>query len=101
VRPRYLIDKSALARMPQEPVRQRLAPIIEPPLGGSLARAPLAGGTAAGERFPRQLAKLLSPQQDNLLVRLEQDQVKISFEETRVNRRADLLKQALVAISLR
>ncbi len=27
--PRYLIDKSALARMPSEPVRQRLAPIIE------------------------------------------------------------------------
>lgn len=26
---RYLIDKSALARMPQEPVRRRLAPIIE------------------------------------------------------------------------
>lgn len=26
---RYLIDKSALARMPLEPVRQRLAPIIE------------------------------------------------------------------------
>jgi len=28
-RPLYLIDKSALARMPLEPVRQRLAPIIE------------------------------------------------------------------------
>jgi predicted nucleic acid-binding protein len=27
--PRFLIDKSALARMPLEPVRQRLAPIIE------------------------------------------------------------------------
>ena len=26
---RYLVDKSALARMPLEPVRQRLAPIIE------------------------------------------------------------------------
>jgi predicted nucleic acid-binding protein len=26
---RYLIDKSALARMPLEPVRERLAPIIE------------------------------------------------------------------------
>lgn len=26
---RYLIDKSALARMPLEPVRQRLAPILE------------------------------------------------------------------------
>lgn len=26
---RYLIDKSALARMPLEPVQQRLAPIIE------------------------------------------------------------------------
>jgi hypothetical protein len=29
VRARCLIDKSALARMPLEPVRQRLAPIIE------------------------------------------------------------------------
>lgn len=29
VRARYLIDKSALARMPLEPVRRRLAPIIE------------------------------------------------------------------------
>lgn len=29
VRPRYLIDKSALARMPLEPVRRRIAPIIE------------------------------------------------------------------------
>ena len=29
VRTRYLIDKSALARMPLEPVRSRLAPIIE------------------------------------------------------------------------
>src|SRR5215211_5621613 len=29
VRARYLIDKSALARMPLEPVRSRLAPIIE------------------------------------------------------------------------
>jgi predicted nucleic acid-binding protein len=29
VRARYLIDKSALARMPLEPVRNRLAPIIE------------------------------------------------------------------------
>jgi predicted nucleic acid-binding protein len=29
VKPRYLIDKSALARMPHEPVRQRLASIIE------------------------------------------------------------------------
>jgi predicted nucleic acid-binding protein len=29
VRPRYLIDKSALARMPLAPVRQRLAPIID------------------------------------------------------------------------
>lgn len=28
-RPVYMIDKSALARMPLEPVRQRLAPIIE------------------------------------------------------------------------
>ena len=28
-RPIYMIDKSALARMPLEPVRQRLAPIIE------------------------------------------------------------------------
>jgi predicted nucleic acid-binding protein len=28
VRARYLIDKSALARMPLEPVRERLAPII-------------------------------------------------------------------------
>ena len=27
--PRYLIDKSALARMPDDRVRQRLAPIIE------------------------------------------------------------------------
>jgi predicted nucleic acid-binding protein len=26
---RFLVDKSALARMPQEPVRRRLAPIIE------------------------------------------------------------------------
>ncbi len=26
---RYLIDKSALARMPLEPVRRRLAPILE------------------------------------------------------------------------
>jgi predicted nucleic acid-binding protein len=29
VKARYLIDKSALARMPLEPVRARLAPIIE------------------------------------------------------------------------
>jgi predicted nucleic acid-binding protein len=29
VKARYLIDKSALARMPLEPVRRRLAPIIE------------------------------------------------------------------------
>lgn len=29
MRARYLIDKSALARMPLEPVRLRLAPIIE------------------------------------------------------------------------
>lgn len=29
MRARYLIDKSALARMPLEPVRERLAPIIE------------------------------------------------------------------------
>jgi len=29
VRARYLIDKSALARMPREAVRQRLSPIIE------------------------------------------------------------------------
>lgn len=29
MRPRYLIDKSALARMPLEPVRRRLVPIIE------------------------------------------------------------------------
>jgi predicted nucleic acid-binding protein len=29
VKPRYLIDKSALARMPQEPVRQRLSSVIE------------------------------------------------------------------------
>ena len=29
MKPRYLIDKSALARMPQESVRQRLTPIIE------------------------------------------------------------------------
>lgn len=29
MRARYLIDKSALARMPLEPVRMRLAPIIE------------------------------------------------------------------------
>lgn len=29
MRARYLIDKSALARMPREPVRQRLTPIIE------------------------------------------------------------------------
>jgi predicted nucleic acid-binding protein len=29
VRARYLVDKSALARMPLEPVRSRLAPIIE------------------------------------------------------------------------
>lgn len=27
--PRYLVDKSALARMPHEPVRARLAPILE------------------------------------------------------------------------
>ena len=27
--PRYLVDKSALERMPLEPVRQRLGPIIE------------------------------------------------------------------------
>jgi len=27
--PLYMIDKSALPRMPLEPVRQRLAPIIE------------------------------------------------------------------------
>lgn len=27
--PRYLVDKSALARMPLEPVRARLAPILE------------------------------------------------------------------------
>ena len=26
---RFLVDKSALARMPLEPVRRRLAPIIE------------------------------------------------------------------------
>jgi predicted nucleic acid-binding protein len=29
MKPRYLIDKSALARMPLEPVRLRLAPILE------------------------------------------------------------------------
>lgn len=29
VKARYLIDKSALARMPLEPVRSRLAPILE------------------------------------------------------------------------
>jgi predicted nucleic acid-binding protein len=29
VTPRYLVDKSALARMPLEPVRARLAPILE------------------------------------------------------------------------
>lgn len=29
MRARYLVDKSALARMPLEPVRSRLAPIIE------------------------------------------------------------------------
>lgn len=29
VKARYLVDKSALARMPLEPVRQRLAPILE------------------------------------------------------------------------
>jgi predicted nucleic acid-binding protein len=29
VKPRYLIDKSALARMPDERVQERLAPIIE------------------------------------------------------------------------
>ena len=29
MRPRYLIDKSALARMPLAPVKARLAPIIE------------------------------------------------------------------------
>lgn len=29
VRARYLVDKSGLARMPLEPVRNRLAPIIE------------------------------------------------------------------------
>src|ERR1044071_9003148 len=29
LRPRYLIDKSALARMPLDPVRRRLAPILE------------------------------------------------------------------------
>lgn len=29
MRARYLVDKSALARMPLEPVRNRLAPIIE------------------------------------------------------------------------
>jgi predicted nucleic acid-binding protein len=29
VRARYLVDKSALARMPLDPVRSRLAPIIE------------------------------------------------------------------------
>lgn len=29
VRARYLVDKSAFARMPLEPVRQRLAPLIE------------------------------------------------------------------------
>lgn len=29
MKPRYLIDKSALARMSLEPVRRRLAPIIE------------------------------------------------------------------------
>lgn len=29
MRARYLIDKSALARMPLEPVRNRLAPVIE------------------------------------------------------------------------
>lgn len=29
MKPRYLIDKSALARMTHEPVRRRLAPIIE------------------------------------------------------------------------
>jgi predicted nucleic acid-binding protein len=29
VRARYLVDKSALARMPLEPVRRRLAPLIE------------------------------------------------------------------------
>lgn len=29
MRPRYLIDKSALARMPLEPVRRRLGPIVE------------------------------------------------------------------------
>lgn len=29
MKPRYLVDKSALARMPYEPVRARLAPILE------------------------------------------------------------------------
>ncbi len=29
MRPRYLIDKSALVRMPQESVRRRLSPLIE------------------------------------------------------------------------
>lgn len=29
MKPRYLIDKSALARMPLEPVRARIAPILE------------------------------------------------------------------------
>lgn len=29
MKPRYLVDKSALARMTQEPVRARLAPVLE------------------------------------------------------------------------
>ncbi len=37
-RPLYMIDKSALARMPLEPVRRRLAPIIE---GGRAATCAL------------------------------------------------------------
>ena len=38
MRARYLIDKSALARMPLEPVRSRLAPIIE---AGEAATCPI------------------------------------------------------------
>lgn len=34
LKPRYMIDKSALARMPEESVRERLAPIVE---GGEAA----------------------------------------------------------------
>jgi predicted nucleic acid-binding protein len=37
VKARYLIDKSALARMPLEPVRERLAPILEGGLAATCA----------------------------------------------------------------